>query len=311
MILTTLRSLSNNLKKLYFIIESNKLLILSSRDMKTVELASAGEQIPVIGQGLWGVSRLKGIYAGKSYFTGIKAALKKGIEIGLTHLDTAEIYGNGKAEEVLSDVIKDFPRDDLFITTKLFPFHLRRKSMKNAMKKSLRRLGLDYVDLYLIHWPSKIISIEKEMSILEDLVKEGKTRYIGVSNFSVKQFKTAQEALKKEELVNNQLHINITNQKYIHDSLPYYQENNITVTAYSPLAHKGFTELSGDIKNELDRLSKKYGATIQQIAIAWLINHKNIITIPKAFNIDHIIDNVKATEINLSLEDLESLYKFK
>ena len=298
-------------KKLYFIDKSIKFSVLPFRNMRTVELASTGEHIPVIGQGLWGVSRSKGLFSGKSYYNEIKSALKKGIEQGLTHLDTAEIYGFGIAEELLGDVIRDYPRDDLFITTKLFPFHLRKKSMKNALKKSLRRLGLNYVDLYLIHWPSKIIPIEKEMSVLEDLVKEGKTRYIGVSNFSVEQFKIAQEALKKEELVDNQLHINITNQKYIHDSLPYYKENNITVTAYSPLAHNGFTELSSDIKNELERLSKKYGATIQQIAIAWLINHERIITIPKAFNIEHVIDNVKAADMKLSLEDIESLYKYK
>jgi len=149
------------------------------------------------------------------------------------------------------------------------------------------------------------------MSVLEALVKEGKTRYIGVSNFSIEQFKTAQETLKKEELVNNQLHINITNQKYIHDSLPFYKENKITVTAYSPLAHKGFTELSSDLKNELEIISKKYGATIQQIAIAWLINHENVVTIPKAFTIEHVNDNAKAAEIDLSLEEIERFYKFK
>jgi diketogulonate reductase-like aldo/keto reductase len=279
--------------------------------MRTIELGSTGEQIPVIGQGLWGVSRLKGLFLGKSYYKEIKSALKKGIGLGLTHLDTAEVYGLGKAEEVLGDAIKTIPRDELFITTKLFPFHLRKKSMKKALKKSLKRLNLDHVDLYLIHWPSRLISIQKEMAVLEDLVKKGWTRYIGVSNFSVEQFKTAQEALKKEELVNNQLHINITNQKHIHDSLPYYKKNNITVTAYSPLGHGGFSELSGDIKNKLEEISKRYDASIQQIAIAWLINHENIITIPKAFNIDHIVDNSKAADINLSLEDIESFYKFK
>jgi diketogulonate reductase-like aldo/keto reductase len=149
------------------------------------------------------------------------------------------------------------------------------------------------------------------MAVLEDLVKEGLTRYIGVSNFSVEQFKAAQEALKKEELVNNQLHINITNQKHIHDSLPYYKKNNITITAYSPLGHSGFSELSGEIRNTLENISKKYDSTIQQLAIAWLINHERIITIPKAFNIEHVINNVKAADINLSLEDIESLYKFK
>ena len=279
--------------------------------MRTIELGSTGEQIPVIGQGLWGVSRLKGLFSGKSYYKEIKSALKKGIELGLTHLDTAEVYGLGKAEEVLGDAIKTIPRDDLFITTKLFPFHLRKKSMKRALKKSLKRLNLDYVDLYLIHWPSRFISIQKEMAVLEDLVKEGLTRYIGVSNFSVEQFKAAQETLKKEELVNNQLHINITNQKHIHDSLPYYKKNNITITAYSPLGHSGLSELSGEIRNTLENISKKYDSTIQQLAIAWLINHERIITIPKAFNIEHVINNVKAADINLLLEDIESLYKFK
>ena len=107
------------------------------------------------------------------------------------------------------------------------------------------------------------------------------------------------------------LHINITNQKHIHDSLPYYKKNNITITAYSPLGHSGLSELSGEIRNTLENISKKYDSTIQQLAIAWLINHERIITIPKAFNIEHVINNVKAADINLLLEDIESLYKFK
>ena len=149
------------------------------------------------------------------------------------------------------------------------------------------------------------------MNVLETLVNEGKTRYIGVSNFSVKQFKKAQESLKKEELVNNQLHINITNQEQIHKSLSYYQRNGITVTAYSPLAHKGYTRLEGKIKEVLEEFAIKYNSTIQQIAIAWLINHENIISIPKAFNIDHVEDNAKAAEISLLQEDLDRLYEFR
>ncbi|MFX1304697.1 MAG: aldo/keto reductase [Promethearchaeota archaeon] len=278
--------------------------------MRYVELGKTGEKIAVLGQGLWGISRLKGFFKSQNYYENIKSALRYGIELGMTHIDTAEFYGMGKAEKVLGEIIKEYDRDDLFITSKLFPIHFRKKTMKKAANKSLKRLGINYLDLYLIHWPSKFISIAKEMNVLETLVKEGKTRYIGVSNFSVKQFKKAQESLKKEELVNNQLHINITNQKHIHNSLSYYQRNGVTVTAYSPLGHNGYTRLRGKIREELEKIAIKYNATIQQIAIAWLINHDNIIAIPKAFNRDHVEENAKAAEISLLKEYLQRIYKF-
>jgi diketogulonate reductase-like aldo/keto reductase len=279
--------------------------------MRKIELAKTGEMIPVIGQGLWGVSRLKGLFKGKSYYENIKSSIKKGIQLGMNHLDTAEFYGWGKSEELLGDIIQDFSRDELFITSKLFPIHFSYRSMMKAAKRTLKRLGIDTLDLYLIHWPSRLIPIKKQMNVLENLVREGKTRYIGVSNFSIKQFEDAQTTLKKEELVNNQVQINITKQDFIHKSLSHYQNKGITVTAYSPLSHKGYTSLEGNIREKLENLANKHNASIQQIAIAWLINHENIITIPKAFNIDHVIDNTNAADIILSKEELESLYQFK
>ncbi|MFX0012464.1 MAG: aldo/keto reductase, partial [Candidatus Hermodarchaeota archaeon] len=268
------------------------------------------EMIPILGQGLWGISRRNGFIHDKTYYENIKSSIRKGISLGMTHLDTAEFYGLGKAEEVLGELIKEYSRDELFITSKLFPIHFSKKSMKKAANKSLKRLGLDHLDLYLVHWPSKFISIKKEMDVLEALVREGKTRYIGVSNFSVKQFKKAQESLKEEQLVNNQLHINITSQNHIHKSLPYYRKNDITVTAYSPLAHTGYTKLRGKTRDVLDELAAKYKCTIQQIAIAWLINHKNIISIPKAFSEEHVEYNAKAAQISLLQEDINRLYDF-
>jgi diketogulonate reductase-like aldo/keto reductase len=147
------------------------------------------------------------------------------------------------------------------------------------------------------------------MRVLEELVNEGKTRYIGVSNFSVKKFKKAQSYLKKEELVNNQLNASLTKQKHIYESLPYYQENEITMTAYSPLGHSGYTDLTGELKEKLDHIAKNHDATIQQIAIAWLINHKNITTIPKAYHLDHVRDNADATQITLNPEEIRLLYE--
>lgn len=273
--------------------------------MKYVELGKTKEEIPILGQGTWGIS---GFLKGKDYYNQWKESLRYGIELGMTHIDTAELYGWGKAEEIVGEIINEYDRDDLFITSKLFPIHFRRKTMKKASIKSLKRLNIDSFDLYLIHWPNPLISLKKQMRILEELVNEGKTRYIGVSNFSVKKFEKAQEMLKRSELVTNQLKANILEKNHMYNSLKYYQNNNITMTAYSPLGHSGLTKISGEIKSKLEKVAKNHNATIQQIAIAWLINHKNVITIPKAFQKIHIKQNVEATEIDLNEEEITLFY---
>jgi len=268
--------------------------------MKKVELGKTGEQIPILGQGTWGIKSRKG----KEYYESWKSSLRKGIELGLIHIDTAEFYGFGKSEKLVGEIISEYNRDDLFITSKLFPIHSRLKTMKKAADKSLKRLGIKNFDLYLIHWPFPLISKQKQMKILDYLLKEGKTRYVGVSNFSVKQFEESQNYLNAE-LVTNQLHTNVTKQKHISDSLPYYQKNGVTLTAYSPLGHNGYTNIKGELREKLSKISETHNATIQQIAISWLINHKNVIAIPKAFHIEHVEENAKAAEITLSEEEME------
>ena len=158
------------------------------------------------------VKELWGIKGGKSieYYEKWKASLRKGIDLGMTHIDTAELYNFGNSEKVIGEVMKEYDRDDLFITSKLFPMHLGYKAMIKACNKSLERLDIKYLDLYLVHFPSFIFSkIEKHMKLMEQLLNEGKIRYIGVSNFSVDQFKRGQEYLKKTEIVANQLRANI------------------------------------------------------------------------------------------------------
>ena len=268
--------------------------------MKKVELGKTGEKIPILGQGTWGIKSRKG----EVYYNSWKKSLKKGIELGLTHIDTAEIYGFGTSEKVVGDVISEYNRDDLFITSKLFPMHLSFRTMKKAASKSLKRLGINNFDMYLIHWPSPFSSRKKQMKILDYLVKEVKTRYVGVSNFSVEQFEESLSFLNTD-LVTNQLHANVTKQKHMSDSLPYYQKNRVTLTAYSPLGHKGYSNLEGELIGNLNSIAKAHDATIQQIAIAWLINHKNVIAIPKAFKIEHVEANAKAAEIILSEKELK------
>lgn len=273
--------------------------------MRHIELGKTGEKIPILGQGTWGIKRF---FKDDEYYEQWRESLRKGIELGMTHIDTTEYYGFGKSEEIVGEIINEYKRDELFITTKLFPIHLFKRTMKKAAEKSLKRLDIDHFDLYIIHWPSPFESIKKQMRVLEELVQEGKTRYIGVSNFSVKQFKKAQGYLKKEELVNNQVKANLTSQKHMAKSLPFYQKNDVTMTAYSPLAHSGYTDLQGKVKKDIERVAKDHNATIQQIAIAWLINHKNVITIPKAFHLNHVKENADAADIKLTEEEIQLFY---
>lgn len=273
--------------------------------MRKVKLGKNGETIPVLGQGTWGIKNGRS----KKYYEKWKDSLRRGIELGMTHLDTAELYSFGTSERVIGELIKEFDRDDLFITSKIFPKHFGYKAMKKACYKSLERLDTKYIDLYLVHFPSFLFSkIKKHMRVMEQLVNEGKIRYIGVSNYSVEQFKIAQECLKNSELVTNQLRANILSQKHIHNSLPYYQKEGVILTAYSPLSHRGYKNVNGEIKLKLEKIAETYNASIQQIAIAWLINHENVISIPKAFHLNHVEANAAAVDINLKEVEIKNLY---
>jgi len=273
--------------------------------MRKVQLGKGGEQIPVLGQGTMGIKSGKD----KEYYEKWKLSLRKGIELGMTHIDTAELYNFGASERTIGEVIKEYDRDDVFITSKLFPRHIGYDSMIKACNKSLERLDTKYLDLYLVHFPSLGFSkIKKHMRVMEQLLNEGKIRYIGVSNYSVDQFKEGQGYLKKAEIVTNQLRANIMKQKHIHNSLPYYKKEGIILTAYSPLGHRGYTNLKEDIGSKLEKVAKTHNATIQQITLAWLINHENVIAIPKAFQVKHIEDNAAAADINLTEAELKKLY---
>jgi len=273
--------------------------------MRKVQLRKTGEQIPVLGQGTMGIKGGKD----KEYYETWKSSLRRGIELGMTHIDTAELYNFGTSERIIGEIIKEYDRDDLFITSKLFPKHVGYNSMIKACNKSLERLNIKYLDLYLVHFPSFVFSkIKKHMRVMEQLLDDGKIRYIGVSNYSVDQFKEAEGLLKKSEIVANQLRVNIKSQKHIHNSLPYYKKEGVILTAYSPLGHRGYTNLKGDFKEKLEGVATSHNTSIQQIALAWLINHENVIAIPKAFQIEHIEANAAAADIKLTEAELKLFY---
>ena len=273
--------------------------------MRVAELGKTAEKLPVIGQGTWGIKARKD----NEYYQQWKKSLHRGLELGMTHIDTAEAYGLGTAERIVGQVVAEFGRDKVFVTSKLLPTHFRLSQMKKAAEYSLKRLGLKYFDMYLIHVPIPFIPLERNMRLLEELLKEGKTRYIGVSNFSVDKFQRAQEILKKAELVDNQIRINVARQKNIINSLSFYRKHHVTVTAYSPLGHRGLKGLGEELYKNLEKIAEKHNATIYQIAIAWLVNIDGVITIPKAFQLKHVESNAAAGEIVLSSEEMKLISK--
>lgn len=238
------------------------------------------------------------------------AAIKNAIELGYTHIDTAEMYGAGHSEELVGLAINDFDRDSLFITTKVLPEHLRYKDVIESAEGSLKRLKTDYIDMYLIHIPNPEIPIRETMQAMDFLVRQDKIGLIGVSNFSCEQLKEAQ-GYTENKIANNQIEYNLLtrhsgmyNVNVESKIIPYCQENDIIITAWAPLARgRLFQE-----KNKLlEELAAKYNKTLSQIAINWLISKKNVITIPKSTNTEHLKENLGALGWKLSEDDTKRL----
>lgn len=270
--------------------------------MRQIEIPTSGEKIPILGQGTYGIFSSQTEEVHKNW----KNVLRKGIELGLTHIDTAELYGNGYSERLVGEVLKDFKREELFITTKMLPSNKSEYQMEKAIDNSIKRLEVNYVDLYLIHWLESDSSIKNIMNFFEKLIDSGKTRYIGVSNFSVSEFQKAQTYLKKYDLITNQVKINIIHQKEL-KNLEFYRKEGIFLTAYTPLAKANLNGLNQEAKKFLKQLANKYGYSQLQIALAWVINHDNIIAIPRTSSISHLKENAMAADVLLTEEEIESL----
>jgi diketogulonate reductase-like aldo/keto reductase len=265
-------------------------------------------KIPVLGLGTWEIGG--GMSTDTSRDNEGITAIRKAIELGYTHIDTAEMYGAGHSEELIGIAINDFERDSLFITTKVLPEHLRYKDVIKAAEGSLKRLKTDYIDLYLIHIPNPKIPIKETMQAMDYLVEQKKIRFIGVSNFSVTQLKEAGRHTENK-IVNNQIEYNLLtrhsgmyNVNIESEIIPYCQENEIIITAWKPLV-KGI--LFREKNKLLEEIALKYNKTLAQIAINWLISKKNIITIPKSTNIEHLKENLGALGWKLEPEDIKRL----
>lgn len=265
-------------------------------------------KIPVLGIGTWKMGG--GLMADRTRDNECILAIKTAIRLGMTHVDTAELYGNGHAEELVGEAIQGFKREELFITTKVKPGNLKYEDLISAAKRSLKRLGTNYVDLYLIHMPNPNIPIKETMEAMDYLVENKLTRFIGVSNFSVEQIKEAQKHAENK-VVANQIEYNLLtrNRGQLTNHMgskiiPYCQKNGIMIIAYKPLAEGKLAKTGIKL---LDELAEKYSKTQAQIALNWLISKPNIVAIPKAVRIEHIKENLGAVGWRLSKEDVRRL----
>ncbi len=270
-------------------------------------------KIPVLGLGTW----LIGGDLEPDYSDDANAisAIKKAIELGYSHLDTAEMYGNGHCEELIGEAIRGFDRKQLFITSKVRESKLKYNDVIKSAKESLERLQTDYIDLYLIHSPSPGIPIEETMEAFDYLVDQNMVKYIGVSNFQVDQLIEAQKHTKNK-IVANQIEYSLLTRnkgKYSGNkdmeikTIPYCQENDIIIMAERPI-ERGLILNSHPL---LDKLEIKYNKTKAQIAINWLISKRKVITIPKSTSINHLKENLGAIGWKLEKEDIELLDKIK
>jgi diketogulonate reductase-like aldo/keto reductase len=261
-----------------------------------------GIQIPKIGFGTWKLGGESN--ADPSLDSVSRAALHSALKLGYTHFDTAEYYAGGHAEELIGSVVRETRtrREELFITSKVSPEHLNYEDVLKACENSLRRLGMDYLDLYLIHWPNPSIKLEETFRALNKLVRDGKVKHLGVSNFKLKMLKESQK-LSETPLFTDQVPYRLPDHAYMENGvLDYCQQNDILLTAYSPIKFRSL-----NVDATLKAIAKMHSATSHQIALAWLIAQPRVITIPMSFDPAHQRENIEAININLSASEMEQL----
>jgi len=227
---------------------------------------------------------------------------KQAIKLGLNHIDTAEMYGGNHTEELIGEAINGFDRKKLFITTKVSPQNLKYEDLINSAKNSLKRLGTDYIDLYLLHRPNPEIPIGETMKAMEFLVDNKLVKSIGVSFFNIEELKEAQKYCKYPIVV-NQLKFSLWKASDI-KTIKYCQENNIVVMAYKVF---GRGKLTTDKIPFLEDLSKKYKKTSAQIILNWVVSRKNTVAIFKSCSINHIKESKQIFDFKLDKKDLEIL----
>lgn len=257
--------------------------------MRTLELA--GVQVPVIGQGTWRMGENRSAHPREV------AALRQGIELGMTLIDTAEMYAEGGAETVVGEAIAGL-RDQVFLVSKVYPHNASRQGIPQACERSLRRLGTDYIDLYLLHWRGQY-PLEETVEAFERLREDGKIGRWGVSNFDVDDL----EELANPACATNQVLYNLEERGVEFDLLPWCQQQRMPLMAHCPIGQGGAMLAEPVLK----QIAARHDVTPAQVSLAWILRQDGVIAIPKAVRPEHVQLNAHAAQLQLDAGDLAAL----
>jgi diketogulonate reductase-like aldo/keto reductase len=264
----------------------------------TTELPSValpdGERIPKLGQGTWEMGERTARRREEI------AALREGIALGMTLIDTAEMYGDGATELLVGEALEGL-RDEVFLVSKVYPHNASRRGVQTACEASLKRLGTDRLDLYLLHWRGGV-PLEETVEGFEALVRAGKIRHWGVSNFDTDDMEELFAVPGGEACATNQILYNVARRGPEFDLLPWSAEHRMPVMAYSPVDHARLPK-----RSPLDDIAQAHGVSVYQVAMAWVLRQPGVCAIPKAARLEHVRDNRAALDLVLSAQDYAAL----
>ena len=263
--------------------------------MELKELGATGTMVPEIGIGVW------------RYGGGV-APLRKAIDLGAALIDTAEVYGT---EGVVGQAIKGI-RDRVFVASKVAGNHLRHDEVLKAAEASLKRMDINCIDLYQIHWPAGHVPIAETMRAMEQLADRGMIKYIGVSNFSAAELRDAMAAMKHHPIVSNQVIYNLNRRGIENELVPFCDRNHVTIIAFTPLdsgrlAKRARYESNSAGMRVLEQIANQTGHTLAQVALNWITSKPGMITIPKSDHVERVEENCAASGWRLSGDQLRSL----
>lgn len=258
------------------------------------------DRVPAVGQGTWKMGMEGQDHRAEA------DALRYGIDLGLTLIDTAEAYAQGGSERVVAQAIQGL-RDRVFLVTKVAPSNAGHESFRHSLTESLQRLETDYVDLYLLHWPSKTVPLEETLEAMAEAHREGLIRYIGLSNFPTDHLEAAQKMLGDRPIAADQVEYQLTNRRAETALIPYAARCGTAIMAYSPV--KDLFDLGDDHpgKTTLKNIAEAYGVTPETVALAYLIGSGPVVAIPKAVQRAHIEANRQALDLDLSDRERRAL----
>jgi diketogulonate reductase-like aldo/keto reductase len=265
--------------------------------MKKQKFGWTGVELPIAGQGTWNMER-DGADAAVE-------ALRAGLDLGMTHIDTAELYGHGDVEQLVARAIEG-RRDDVFLASKVMPSNASYEGTKRACDRSLKRLRTDRLDLYLLHWPGAH-PLEETLRAFADLAEAGKIRFFGVSNFDETELEDAVSIAGEGKIACNQVLYHLEERRIEHRVLPYCEKHDIAVVGYSPLGNGHFVSPASAGGRVLADIAARHGVGAEQVALRFLVREKHLFTIPKASQVAHVRANAAAGDLELTPDEIDHI----